>query len=222
MLFNNKKGFSLAEVLITLGIVGVVAAITIPALIQHNKATRLRSQFLKSYSTLQQAFKLMENDDVSLDPRDYVTTSSGGLLATTIINYLKGATYCGYTGVACYKEYVGKNYKSFNSNDTTIWQLLDDGVILLNDGTLLMFENMRDSSIIYVSVDINGYKTKPNRLGYDVFTFQFLDGELKPMGSPGTDWTNDCSISYESRGWSCAYNAKNESDYFKKIVKLKI
>lgn len=40
-------GFTLAEVLITLGIIGVVAAITIPGLITTYKAHQLHSQFLK-------------------------------------------------------------------------------------------------------------------------------------------------------------------------------
>lgn len=65
---KKHKAFTLAETLITLGIIGVVAAITIPGLIYNYKAHRLQSQFLKSYSTLQQVFKRMEADDVSLDP----------------------------------------------------------------------------------------------------------------------------------------------------------
>ena len=66
-----KLGFTLAEILITLGVIGVVAAITIPNLIANNKAKKLRSQYLKSYSTVQQVFKLMEADDVSTDPNSY-------------------------------------------------------------------------------------------------------------------------------------------------------
>lgn len=65
---KSNGGFTLAEVLITLGIIGVVAAITIPNLITNNKAQKLRSQFLKSYSTVQQVFKQMEADDISLTP----------------------------------------------------------------------------------------------------------------------------------------------------------
>lgn len=70
---KKHKAFTLAETLITLGIIGVVAAITIPGLIYNYKAHRLQSQFLKSYSTLQQVFKRMEADDVSLDPSTYPT-----------------------------------------------------------------------------------------------------------------------------------------------------
>ena len=47
---QNRFAFTLAEVLITLGIIGVVAAMTIPTLMANYKAKRLHSQFLKSYS----------------------------------------------------------------------------------------------------------------------------------------------------------------------------
>ena len=52
LVFKNEKervklAFTLAEVLITLGIIGVVAALTIPSLINNYKAKRLHTQFLK-------------------------------------------------------------------------------------------------------------------------------------------------------------------------------
>lgn len=57
--FNLKSnGFTLAEVLITLGIIGVVAAITIPTLIANINGTKYRSQFKKTLSTLNQAVKM--------------------------------------------------------------------------------------------------------------------------------------------------------------------
>ena len=68
---KRNSGFTLAEVLITLGIIGIVATITIPNLITNYKAKRLHTQFLKSYSVLQQAFKMMENDDITIEPRKY-------------------------------------------------------------------------------------------------------------------------------------------------------
>ena len=51
----KKTGFTLAEVLITLGIIGVVAAMTIPTLIANTNSQKFRSQFKKSISTLNQA-----------------------------------------------------------------------------------------------------------------------------------------------------------------------
>lgn len=46
------KGFTLAEVLITLGIIGVVAAMTIPTLMVNLRAEKLKSQFEKTYADL--------------------------------------------------------------------------------------------------------------------------------------------------------------------------
>ena len=51
----KKSGFTLAEVLITLGIIGVVAAMTIPNLIANTNGAKFRSQFKKTISTLNQA-----------------------------------------------------------------------------------------------------------------------------------------------------------------------
>jgi len=59
---NNikKTGFTLAEVLITLGIIGVVAAMTIPTLIANTNSAKFRSQFKKTISTLNQAGLMAE------------------------------------------------------------------------------------------------------------------------------------------------------------------
>ncbi|MCM1339878.1 MAG: type II secretion system GspH family protein, partial [Muribaculaceae bacterium] len=228
-----RHAFTLAEVLITLGIIGVVAAMTIPGLIQNNKATRLRSQFLKSYSTIQQAFRQMEADDVSLDPETYPRLT----YYKTFAKYVKVAVDCGTWDSGDYRnkpavcfqyKYVGNKltyggtYKTYDGGGFNE-QVLDDGQLVLMDGTNLMFENP-NSSHIYVSVDLNGFKTPPNRAGYDLFTFQFLDGELRTMGSKGTTYTNlntYCSLNSKDQwnGIACAYKAKTETDYFKKVVR---
>ncbi len=64
----QKFGFTLAEVLITLGIIGVVAAMTMPVLIGSATAVRYKSQFKKTLSVLNQAVKMnyaKENYDFS-------------------------------------------------------------------------------------------------------------------------------------------------------------
>ena len=85
-----KFGFTLAEVLITLGIIGVVAAITIPNLINNYKAKQLRTQFFKSYSVISQAIKLMQSDDISADPRDYTSDN----YHKTFAKYINAPTIC--------------------------------------------------------------------------------------------------------------------------------
>lgn len=218
-------GFTLAEVLITLGIIGVVAAITIPNLMANNKAKKLRSQFLKSYSTVQQVFKLMEADDVSTDPSSY-NRNEGYMFYRTFKTYLAGSTDCyGKKSIPCY-DFNTDKYKNLNGK-STIWRYyFDDGQILLQDGTLLLFEQPSGEGAlhIWIFVDINGVKEPPNRLGYDLFLFYFAEGELKTMGDKGTPMTDNtkyCSLSSTQsfNGATCAHRAKTEADYFNWVVK---
>lgn len=70
--FDNKKlAFTLAEVLITLGIIGVVAAITLPTMITKSKKRVIETQLKEYYSMMNQAFKLAENDYGDMGGWDY-------------------------------------------------------------------------------------------------------------------------------------------------------
>lgn len=221
-----KTGFTLAEVLITLGIIGVVAAITIPNLIANYKAQRLRSKFLKSYSTVQQVFKQMEADDVSLNPDDYGAST----FYRTFAGYLAGATLCtnntAKPNPLCYiRNLQGASvYKGIHN------YYLDDGSILLPDGTLLMFENTVKTTnpYVFVTVDLNGIKNPPNMAGFDTFTFEFKDGVLRTMGDINTQFQGDryCDLDKvkttspsSNYGIACAQKAKQDSEYFKTLVK---
>ena len=57
---KKRKAFTLAEVLITLGIIGVVAAMTIPTLVSNNKGARYRAQFKKTLATINQASRMSQ------------------------------------------------------------------------------------------------------------------------------------------------------------------
>ncbi len=92
---KRQCGFTLAEVLITLGIIGVVAAITIPTLMTNYKAHKLRTRYLKAYSIAQQAFRLMEGDDVSTDPSTYRVLGDGKFYKT-YMKYFQAPFDCGY------------------------------------------------------------------------------------------------------------------------------
>lgn len=223
---KNRFAFTLAEVLITLGIIGVVAAMTIPSLINNYKAARLKSQFLKSYSTIQQVFKRMQDDEISVDPSSY---SDGRSFYEVFASYIAGATKCDYYSQLCVRTWSpDRVYRGINKYH------LDDGQILLNDGTLMMFENMTNSSLVWVTVDLNGIKNPPNIEGYDTFTFQLINGELHTMGDIGTSYVgekycdidtilkitkSDSNAHAEPYGLACAHYAKVDADYFKKVVK---
>lgn len=214
----------MAEILITLGIVGVVAALTIPGLMTAYKAHQLRAQFLKSYSTVQQVFRRMEADDISLDPTSYTDNNK---LYKVFIQYLSGAHDCSAKVPVCYSHKNGA-YKTLDGKSNIISWYFDDGQILLQDGTLLLFENPSSeyggsSLTVWVSVDLNGWSRLPNKAGYDLFTFFFKDGELVTMGDKDTPYPADEYCCFDKagamNGIGCAYRAKNESDYFKKVIK---
>ena len=227
---NPKAAFTLAEVLITLGIIGVVAAMTIPNLITSYKAHRFRSQFLKSYSTVQQVFKQMEADDVSLDPESYPTRT----FYKSFMKYLQAPFDCGTNTennfkrfLPCYDTKGVKHYKSLDGQSTVGYNWFDDGQIALQNGTLLLIENDTNVNQLWVSVDLNGFNNPPNRWGYDLFTFQFIEGELLTMGDKKTKY-NDiekyCNLkgSGAFNGAACAQLAKTDTDYFKTLLRQKI
>nr|QGT49619.1 hypothetical protein Melaina855_0060 [uncultured Candidatus Melainabacteria bacterium] len=231
------NAFTLAEILITLGIIGVVAAITIPGLINAYRAQQLRSQFLKAYSTVQQAFKLMESDDVDTNMRNYNTTNNP--FYKTFAKYLSQSTICGsYTDgnnvsttknpSGCYKykiSNIDEGYKYLNSNNFIGDGLFNNGQLMLPDGTLIFFDDSPQREgwkgvIIYI--DINGYKKKPNRLGYDFFAFEVIEGVVHAIGETETSYiyNDDCKFGPSGKlGFTCSKRAKNESDYFKTVVK---
>ncbi len=200
----RNKGFTLAETLITLGIIGVVAAITIPNLITSYKAKLLHSQFLKNYSILQQISRKFNNDDIAIEmPLNY----------RQFLNYLPGATDCGTShSTKC----VDINKYPTGPNGSPFYGYLDDGQIMLADGTFWLFERSG-----FITVDINGYKNPPNKVGNDIFMFQTVDGEFVPMGEIGTRFL-DCNL--KNPGWyqstaGCAAKAKNNPDYFKEAIR---
>ena len=107
--YGSKKGFTLAEVLITLGIIGVVAAMTIPTLIQNTNSVKFASQFKKSISTLSQAALMAQAQyDVDYSLTSSVSSAdncgkeivSGGNITFCglLNNTLAGQTYLGTYG----------------------------------------------------------------------------------------------------------------------------
>lgn len=220
-----KKGFTLAEVLITLGIIGLVAAMTIPTLMINLKARRLKSQFMKAHSTVAQAYKLMLADDVSIDPNDYTDSKT---FYKTFMRYFQGATDCGvlagYTArkyLPCYNIYDDTGYKTLAGKPAGS-NKFDDGQFALQNGSLVLIENYEKR--LWISVDINGFNNKPNIWGADLFTFEVLDSGLTPMGSMGSsiqDINVYCNKNSQHvlNGIACTKKAIDEPDYFKKLVK---
>ena len=227
----KKCAFTLAEVLITLGIIGVVAAITLPNLMAAYKARVLRSQFMKSYSLIQQAYKMMQADGIGLSPSDFVYVAGvHSPFKTAIQPYFTGTTNCrqGSSSSVCLNDIStkGSPYLTLSGKNKIPWSLFDDGQFALKDGTLFLFENPNGGKRAWLFVDINGIQGKPNKAGVDLFVFQLTDDGLKAMGDEGTEYVGDtyCAATGWSggayNGMSCTNKAKNDPDYFKKVLKV--
>ena len=92
------KGFTLAEILITLGIIGVVAAITIPGLITNYQKRSTATQLKKAYSLLVNASRqAIADDDLTYNPPEVYDVALGshdkyGIFATYFAPYMSGST----------------------------------------------------------------------------------------------------------------------------------
>ena len=62
-MLKTTKAFTLAEVLITLGIIGIVAAITIPTLMNNTQNYQFKQAWKKEYSVVSQAVQMLKNDN---------------------------------------------------------------------------------------------------------------------------------------------------------------
>ena len=66
--FTRKRtAFILAEVLITLGIIGIVCAITLPSIVQNYREKQTVAKLKKTYSILSQAMTSAVNENGTLD-----------------------------------------------------------------------------------------------------------------------------------------------------------
>ena len=85
MLKNNSKfGFTLAEVLITLGVIGVVSAMTIPVLVQNYRNHVVETRLKKFYSTFNQAIQRSITDNGEVTTWDYFSNTGNNMKADEI------------------------------------------------------------------------------------------------------------------------------------------
>ena len=231
-----QKAFTMAEVLITLGIIGIVAAMTLPALINNSRNKQLEEGLKRSYSVLSQAL-----DMYYAQTGEKIKPGNIGLheLKPALMKYLNTVQDCGFgtsdAYEACIPNTGGGNYtdrenliqyKTYNGKQNVQMRFFDDGQFVLNDGSLVLLENNSPEMTgnLFISVDINGYNKNPNRLGVDLFMFQIDDkGTLLPMGVKGTAYYSEtdanCSPSSESaiNGAGCTYKALTDKNFFRNI-----
>lgn len=210
--------FTLAEVLITLGVIGVVAAITIPSITQKYKEKETVIKLKRVYSILQAAHRRAQ-DDYGFEYKNDVDwstieTQQRGYLEK-IMPYLKIANECKDNKKACYTERiknqgnVGQYYTHLQGEEGTSYLQATNSSVLLQDGTLIaiMATGNRNTHNTRILVDINGPK-KPNRYGHDTFFFQLNDGTNEVL-EPDDAWKysfsrNSCKLVNGAQAQGCA------------------
>ena len=200
-----KKGFTLAEVLITLGIIGVVAAMTMPSLIQNHKEKETVVKLKKINSTLQNAYNLMRQEEFGGTITSMQDFGTNNEFVDTFTKYLKVQKVCHVGEVAdCFDTKT--SYKTFTNGIAESLYTSQSTVFVLNDGTVVILSPLYISSTyVQLFVDLNG-KNPPNALGKDVFSFLMNTQKLYPRGniSPGlsSDAKYDANYYCMKSGWS--------------------
>lgn len=233
--YNNRFAFTLAEVLITLGIIGIVAAMTLPTLTNNYKHKVLESQFKKEYSTLSQAVSQMHYDKgTELIPDNFPNYYDFSNYFKKYYHIIKDCGNVNINTKGCITlnptedgKWVMKLYTTYTGNDNLNFGYIDDGVLITKNGTVLFFEQGSQAAAkerFLVGVDINGFTRKPNRFGHDVFVFEIgPSGKLIPLGDPTAKWWGrgicDKTSTSGINGYSCTYKAINEPNYFKNLPK---
>lgn len=194
--FIAKAGFTLAEVLITLGVIGVVAAMTIPNLITAYRKKQIETQAKVTYSTIQQALRFAEYEDIGYsDVADGSVQEMVEWFNNFLGKHLKVEQLCVDKAPGCWHQIYYLNGGKFGDENGTGSDILgfvtSKGARFIIDGYAqgdiknTFGVNMNSSGMVFI-YDANG-ATKPNTLGKDVFVLVWTEKGLVPAGSDKTD-----------------------------------
>lgn len=186
---NNKyqAGFTLSEVLITLGVIGIVAAMTLPTLIAKYQKKVYVTQLRKTISTIQQGVqKMMAEDGVDtledtliyLDMRKQTGECNSPYNAACEKFYKDFGKYFKILKFDTAKNNYSAKYLNSNDMDDLsedYFYFLQDGIMIKVDSTTGLNTSFagndpEDNFTVstWFEIDVNGLK-RPNTYGYDIF-----------------------------------------------------
>ena len=214
---SRKAAFTLAEVLITLGIIGVVAAMTLPSLIQNYQKKALATQTQKFYSMMSQAVKQYMADygvddlrNTPLASDNYESWRSPEAIASLrdfVTKYLKVVKECNPSNEDdnnCFAP-VYRLWDNSIPDDENTWNFTTEAAwterrdYVLADGSVIRISY---SAPIELYVDVNG-KKGPNRVGYDLWNMDiFYDGVIDE-GTVGPECRGSIDADYNDSAYKC-------------------
>lgn len=203
--FQVIKAFTLAEVLITLGIIGVVAALTIPNVIANYQKTEYVTRLKKAYAITNQALKQMAADSGCIDDLkctgvfDSSVADPQNTLGDALVKYFNVSKNCKRgTNQHCWPDITNRYYDGTYTGTNSTYDDYGGYKFVTTDGTLFYIENYKNNCITdgtngstdystsrtgnmkqtcgYMTIDVNGLK-KPNAWGRDTFTFFITNGK---------------------------------------------
>ena len=193
--YYNKQGFTLAEVLITLGIIGIVAALTLTTVIPEIQNKQNIAKWKKEYSVINNAFNEVLADDVTVCNHTQWGSCDGQAYTDEFLQAIKSklkvVDYCaGNAEHRCDNDgYKNRKYKWVGTHNAySLYRALGVktqsnpgggspyGVYSYNFSKLALL--LQDGSVVYfgeshggpwIVVDVNNFQKGPNEFGRDVF-----------------------------------------------------
>ena len=220
---KRKAAFTLAEVLITLGIIGVVAALTLPSLIQKQQDKATVSRLEKIYSVLSQASLYAREEHGDFEDWNIIDNNQ----ASTRENfayfepYLKILRKCDNKS-GCWAEQT-QSLSGQKARWSDNYKMGVDYIsIILNDGINVVYD-FAEPSLNYVYglpsyvnkpyivflVDVNGNR-RPNKWGRDIFAFILGPNGIIPAGIGNNSANCDPNKKSDVVGYDCAYRVLKE------------
>ncbi|MDD3151029.1 MAG: prepilin-type N-terminal cleavage/methylation domain-containing protein [Candidatus Gastranaerophilales bacterium] len=225
---KKKSGFTLAETLIVIAIIGIIASIVTPMLFGTTSDAELKAAWKKSYSDLTQATQLIAVDNGGtlagaftgdvLGSEDLKNAYASKL---NIIKDCSGTSTYGGTGTGASAEgcwHSGAN-SWYKLNGIGLNSYSYPGLIINNGSLMYFYLNRSDCNFDlstyganytrcgFLIIDINGFK-KPNIYGKDIFMVNITSNALVPAGARGFyDLSTTCiegSTAIDNTGTGCA------------------
>jgi len=168
-------------VLITLAIIGIIAAITIPSIVANHQKRTLETQFAKAYRTITQAVNLAIAEHGNLDTWSWQSSWTGEEMDNFVKKYfspyLNVVKFCPSedSNAKCFADVT---YTTKDGQNAIVFDARKEPRVKLADGNSIYFNFSGYNSdsttwAISINIDTNGDK-KPNLIGYDVHSFDIL------------------------------------------------
>ena len=180
----RKSAFTLAETLLTLTIIGVIAALTIPGLKEHSDEKKYIASAQKSYSTIQSATTMLETkygDSMWWPWNNAQTITSRYKEVMNSVPYFVGDSYAIQT-------IDGQNWATVSQENN--WFQTTDGMIW----NMAAYNNTKDA-VGAIYVDTNG-NNLPNVVGVDVMGFVATPDGIYPMNDKMHDENSELGCTY--------------------------